>query len=149
MAGKHNGADAFISAIGPNYYPGSKIDLAYSEGREAGQLGATTGSDDTSTNAATMTDSTASFPTAGVGLDGKYINNLTNNGRGLITSNTATVITATLSDGQKWDSGDLYSISGAVITDNPHDGLGSPAETAWDAGLVGFAIDSRQRETAG
>ena len=148
MAGKHIGAGAVSSSLGSNYIPGGKIDKAYAEGRLSGGIGRTNGIDNTSTAAATMTDSTAAFPTAGIGLDGRVITNLTNGSVAVITANTATVVTGTLSGSETWDSGDGYSISGGLLTDNPHDGLSNDAELAWDAGFLNQGVASAKHATA-
>lgn len=82
-------------------------------------LGIITGADDTSVNAAFLTDTTASWT-----IDehvGKTISNTTDGSSGTITANTATTVTATLSGGTEddWDSGDAYSI-GASANGAPH-----------------------------
>lgn len=69
-----------------------------------------TGTDDTSAAAAFLTDSSASWT-----IDewvGFRVVNETDGSSGVITANTATTITATLSGGvgNNWDSGDVYSI---------------------------------------
>ena len=67
-----------------------------------------TGTDDTSVNAAFMTDSGAAFVVNQ--FIGWVIVNITQSGAtGTITANTATTITATMSSGD-WDSGDSYRI---------------------------------------
>lgn len=68
------------------------------------------GTDDTSVNAATMTDTGAAF-TVNEHVD-KIIRNLTNGSEGLITANTATIVTAKMEHGltNVWNSGDAYSI---------------------------------------
>ena len=68
------------------------------------------GTDDTSTNAAFLTDSTASW-TTDEWVD-YVILNTTDGSRALITANTATTITGTLYGGTEndWDSGDAYLI---------------------------------------
>jgi hypothetical protein len=69
-----------------------------------------TGTDDTSTAAAFLTDSTASW-TINEWIGFKVIN-VTDLSEGTITANTATTITATLAGGtnDNWDSGDTYQI---------------------------------------
>jgi len=68
------------------------------------------GADDTSTNAAFMTDSGESFTTNE--FVGWTIYNITDGSSGIITANAATTVTATLSGGtdNDWDSGDKYII---------------------------------------
>jgi hypothetical protein len=68
------------------------------------------GSDDTSANAAFMTDSGEAFTTNE--FVGWTIYNITDGSSGVITANTATTVTATLSGGtdNDWDSGDKYVI---------------------------------------
>jgi len=68
-----------------------------------------TGTHDGANNASVLTDSGASF--VANGLVGRVINNTTDGSSGVITANTATTITATLSGGtdNDWDSGDGYS----------------------------------------
>jgi hypothetical protein len=68
------------------------------------------GADDTSTNAAFMTDSGESFTTNE--FVGWTIYNITDGSSGIITANAATTVTATLSGGtdNDWDSGDKYVI---------------------------------------
>lgn len=66
-----------------------------------------TSTDDTSSGAAFMTDSTAAFVTGR--LIGKIITNTTTGATATITANTATTVTGTLSSGT-WDSGDGYTI---------------------------------------
>ena len=73
----------------------------------------TTGTDDTSSGAAFLTDSGASFTTNQ--FVGFIIHNTTDGSSGVITANTATTVTATLENGtnNNWDSGDAYIIGGA------------------------------------
>lgn len=69
-----------------------------------------TGIDDTSAAAAFLTDSSASWTiNEWVGF---RVVNVTDGSSGVITANTATTITATLSGGvgNNWDSGDVYNI---------------------------------------
>jgi len=153
MAGKHTGASEAPSALGVNYIPGSRIDRAFAEGRAAGIVGEITGTDDTSIAAATMTNSIASpvFPTAGVGLDGRVITNVTistatTNINSTITANTGTVVTGILSGSGNWDSTNAYHITGAVVTDNPHV-AGTDESTAWIAGLHSAYAANKQYET--
>src|SRR3989338_612234 len=84
------------------------------------------GSDNTSTGAATMTDSTASFT-----VDeyvGYTIYNTTTGAQGIISTNTATVVTAAMYDNNGtdhvWDSGDTYLI-GAPLNSNSAAGISS------------------------
>ena len=73
------------------------------------------GTHDGADNAATLTDSSASWvPDQYIG---EHINNVTDGSQGVVTSNTATTITATLSGGtdNDWDIGDEYEIRGAII----------------------------------
>lgn len=147
MAGKHTGAARRSSVLGQNYIPGGRLDRAYAEGRAAAITGEINGTDDTSTAAATMTDSTASFATAGSGLDGRLITNVTISQNAIITANSGTVITGILSGSGNWDSGDVYHISGAVrATANPHV-TGTDESTAWLAGFNGAAFTAFQYET--
>jgi hypothetical protein len=70
-----------------------------------------------------LADSTASFPPGG--LVGLTVLNVTDGSSGLITANTATAVTATLSGGvdNDWDLGDQYMIDGQdqirVVYANP------------------------------
>lgn len=76
-----------------------------------------TGTDDTSTNAAFLTDTTASFRVNG--LIGHVLHNVTDGSSGVVTANTATTVTATLSGGSEndWDSGEVYSINTNSVGD--------------------------------
>jgi hypothetical protein len=77
----------------------------------AGNGANSTGTHDGAGNAAALTDSTAAFTTNEfVGL---VISNTTDGSTGLITANTATTVTATLSGGtdDDWDASDAYSIA--------------------------------------
>jgi hypothetical protein len=93
-----------------NWDSGDVYEIDFSDGRAVTGVSRFTGTDDTSAAAATMTDSTASFTVDA--LIGLYIFNLTDGSFGVITDNTATVVTATLTGGtnNNWDSGDEYKI---------------------------------------
>jgi len=149
MAGKHIGAGE-ASTLGANYIPGSRIDKAYAEGRRENLNGdQLSGTDNTSNEAATMTDSTASFPTAGIGLDGRTIRNVTGGGSAVITANTGTVVTGILTGSAKWDAGppqDAYHISGGLIASNPHV-AGTDEAIAWAAGFNEGGLTGSQYET--
>lgn len=69
------------------------------------------GTDDTSTDAAFLTDSGASFTTDE--FVGFIIKNVTDGSEGIITANTGTTVTAILGGGAEddWDNGDVYLIS--------------------------------------
>ena len=69
---------------------------------------------DGAANAATLTDSTRSFPTSGAkSIIGGTIYNVTDGSSGAITAATATTVIATLSGGtdNDWDVGDTYLIT--------------------------------------
>lgn len=74
------------------------------------KAGTGVGADDTSANAAFMTDSGESFTTNE--FVGWTIYNITDGSSGVITANDATTVTATLAGGtdNDWDSGDKYVI---------------------------------------
>jgi len=74
------------------------------------------GTDDTSTNAAFLTDSTATFVTDGV-VAGDVILNVTDGSSAVIISLTETTIVGTLSGGSEndWDSGETYSIQQTLL----------------------------------
>jgi hypothetical protein len=76
------------------------------------------GSHDGANNAATLTDSTASFTVNA--FIGFYIRNITDGSEGLITANTATTVTANLESGtdNDWDTNDIYEIREFVDLDN-------------------------------
>jgi len=76
------------------------------------------GSDDTSTNAAFLTDSGATFTTNE--FVGYFIYNVTDGSFGLITANTGTTVTATLQGGtlDNWNSGDAYLIAKGLNEDS-------------------------------
>lgn len=83
------------------------------------------GSDDTSTNAAFLTDSTADFVEQGVNI-GQTVYNVTDGSTATITAVTKTTITGTLSGGtdDDWDSGDVYYVD---IFDAPTELTDAPA----------------------
>jgi len=90
------------------------------------------GTDSTSAGAATLTDSTAAW--AVDALIGHTVQNVTDGSEGIITGNTATVITATLAGGtaNHWDSGNTYNIfrdSFAVRCLRPYAALTTDAAT--------------------
>jgi hypothetical protein len=72
------------------------------------------GRHDGADNAAVLTDTSASWTVNDPDFIGKTIKNVTDNSSGIITSNTETTITASLSGGTDadWDSYDTYRISG-------------------------------------
>lgn len=76
------------------------------------------GTDDTSANAAFMTDTTASFTTNA--FVGYVIKNTTDGSQALITANDATTVTGTLYGGTEddWDSSDAYLISQGLNNDS-------------------------------
>lgn len=80
--------------------------------------GVYTGTDNTSSSAAFMTDTTASFSVNA--LVGRLIRNVTDGSYGKITANDATTVTATLAGGttNTWNSGDSYSIGGLITSSN-------------------------------
>jgi len=148
MAGKHTGAGD-ESTLGANYIAGGRIDKAYAEGRQAGIVAEQTGADDTSVAQATMTQSDA-----GLTIDaeiGKLITNVTNstatvNQNATITDNTATVVTGVLSGSGNWDSTDVWHITGALVSANPHV-AGTDESIAWLAGFDGGYAANKQFET--
>lgn len=76
------------------------------------------GTHDGSGNAATLSDSTASFTTNQ--WAGYTINNVTDGSTGTVTANTSTTITATLSGGtdNDWDASDVYELYEAPLDAN-------------------------------
>ncbi len=82
------------------------------------------GTDNTSVGAATMTDTTASFTVNQ--YIGYTIYNTTTGAQGIISANTATVVTAAMYDNNgadhTWDSGDSYLI-GAALNSNSAAGI--------------------------
>lgn len=99
------------------------------------------GTDDTSTNAAFMTDSTASFTTNA--LIGYVIKNTTDGSQALITANTATTVTGVLYGGTEndWDSGDAYLISSGL---NPDAAQGISHRFLVKVRTAGADIDGRR-----
>lgn len=102
------------------------------------------GSDDTSTDAAFMTDSTASFVTNA--LIGYVIKNTTDSSEGLITANTGTTVTAVLGGGGEndWDSGDNYLISEGLNSDAT-----SGISARWMIPVRTDGVDVAQRQLIG
>ena len=47
----------------------------------------------------------------------------------------------TLRESRAYAEGRAAAIAGGLVTDNPEDGLGSPAEAAWDRGFASEAED--------
>lgn len=87
------------------------VRIAYTDkdGNDQAYPSLVTGSDDTSVNAPTLTDSGASFGT----LDGAIIKNLTDGSWGVIRTNTGTVVTPYAMVGgtlNVWNNGDQYEI---------------------------------------
>ncbi len=71
------------------------------------------GQQDNATSSTVMTDSGASFPTGGTGLDGYWITNVTDGSYGKIQSNTGTTVTVTAltgGTGNNWENNDYYEI---------------------------------------
>jgi len=79
------------------------------------QVAGYSGTHDGSANAATLSDSTASFTTDN--LIGSTIYNVTDGSSGVITENDGTTITATLSGGtdDDWDVSDAYYIDAPTV----------------------------------
>ena len=84
----------------------------FSHDRKGAQIssGNFTGTHDGSDNVNVLIDSTGTWKDSA--LVGFTINNITNGGSATITANTGTTISGTLSGGNDWDDGDVYTITG-------------------------------------
>jgi len=106
-----------------------------------------TGTDDTSTAAAFLTDSTASWTIDE--FKGKILVNGTDGSTGTILSNTATTITAKMRGGSNddWDSGDTYTINSPSLDIGreieiwfEHTSAGAVANITWNAAYKGNTL---------
>jgi hypothetical protein len=110
------------------------------------------GSHDGSDNQLTLTDSTQSWAPSALLGGATVLVNLTDGSQGLVTANTATTVTATLSGGAEndWDAGDVYMLAGPNGTYSA--GLGKTAllpgqaatfanYTSYSRGINGIMVD--------